>query len=31
MQAIQNPKLEAIANKVSEKLKKMIKNLSNEK
>jgi len=31
MQAIKNPKLEAIANEVSEKLKNVIKNLKNEK
>jgi uncharacterized protein (DUF302 family) len=31
MQAIKNPNLEAIANEVSEKLKKVIKNLKNEK
>jgi len=31
MQAIKNPKLEAIANEVSAKLKNVIKNLKNEK
>ncbi len=31
MQAIKNPKLESLANEVSEKLKTVIKNLKNEK